>query len=229
MIEVIFRNNKFLVKGTYFLGIAGTYVNEDFGGNMLEVSNSLEEILNDLDDKEHFFFKPLIPFFPEGKRDGDSIAKGLETYYNLMENEIKKNIKQINDNILYNLFEDLESCRYPFWEIEEAVIPGTLEGYDMNNLLEQIYAGENTFKWVDDFYNTPNNGTVKKVDLEGKLRKKYPMFNFDGLYQSIKPEGISFDGRFMSFQFSDGWGGELLEAAYDELDENFASTDWHNH
>ena len=55
------------------------------------------------------------------------------------------------------------------------------------------------------------------------------MFNLDGFIKSLEPECLYFNGKFMSFQFSDGWGAQLACAAYDELDENFTFTDWHNH
>lgn len=50
-----------------------------------------------------------------------------------------------------------------------------------------------------------------------------------GLYENIEQEGMTLDGRFISFQFSDAWGAMLYECAYDRFDENFTSCDWHNH
>lgn len=55
------------------------------------------------------------------------------------------------------------------------------------------------------------------------------MFNLDGLIKAIIPEGIVFNGCFIDFQCTDGWDGAFLDEAYDSLDENFMSTDWHNH
>ena len=231
MIEVICKDGKFLAKGSFSLGLAGNFVNDDFDGEMIEIMGSLEEIEKELKNEKSWRYQPLFPYLLRSENiDGDSIAKGLAEYYNQKEVEAQQNIKQINDCFLCHLFVQLEDSGYPFWEIEEAILPGSLEGYDMDNLEEAIYSyDENVYEWDNDFYEKPNNGTISKTDVEGKLRKMFPMFNFDGLYQSIIPDGISFHGRFMEFQFSDGWGGNLFECAYDRFDENFTSCDWHNH
>ena len=79
------------------------------------------------------------------------------------------------------------------------------------------------------FDRQPNNGTIEKPDLEGRLREQYPMFHFDALYEAIEQDCLYLSGRFMRFQFSDCWGRKLLDAAYDKLDENLTPLDWHNH
>ena len=229
MIEVKYENGRFLVKGSYFLGLAGTYINEDFNENMLEIRDTYDYIIKELKNENSWDYQPLFSYLKPDMNE-DDIARGLAEYYNQKEIEIKENIKQINDCLLFHLFENLEACGYPFWEIEETILPGSLDDYNMNNLEDEIYdVEESAYQWSDEFWDKPNNGALKKTDVETKLRKNYPMFNFEGLYQSIIPEGMSFHGRFMEFQFSDGWGGELYECAYDRFDENFTSCDWHNH
>lgn len=226
MIEVICIDGKFLAKGTFSLGIAGVFENKEFsdGGNITIIS-TLSYILKELKKDEPFFYQPLIPYL-RGKEDGAAIAEGLANYYNQKEREAQKNIKQINDCILHHLFENLENCEYPFWKIEEAIIPGSLENVD----LDAIYDTEESVSdWWRDFYEKPNNGTMDKIDVEGKLKSMFPMFDFDGLYRSIIPQGMTLDGRFIEVQFSDGWGEELFCGAYDRFDENFTSCDWHNH
>lgn len=226
MIEVIYSDGKFFVKGTFSLGIAGVFENRDFSDSNIEIADTLEYILAELEKENSFSYQPLFPYLKEKDKNGEAVACGLADYYNQKEREAQKNIKQINDCILCNLFENLVGCEYPFWEIEQAVISGSLDGQDINSIYN---TDENVYEWANDFYRKPNNGTIPKTDVEGKLRKMFPMFNFDGLYQSIVPEGISFNGRFMEFQFSDSWGGDLFCSAYDRFDENFTSCDWHNH
>lgn len=225
MVEIICKDGKFLAKGTFTLGLAGTYINEDFDGEQIEIGYNLEEVLGELDKEDSFFFKPLFPYLKDKPRDGYSIAKGLAEYYNQKEKEAAEHVKEINDNLLFNLFDNLENCGYPFWEIKEAVAPG----YNPEELDGSVYDGGDVYKYSDEFDGRPNNGTREYLDFEAKLRKWYPMFNFDGLYQNIEPEGIALDGRYLKFQFSDKWGALLYECAYDEFDENFTSTDWHNH
>ena len=226
MIEIIFKEDRFLAKGTFSMGIAGVFENKDFGDGNIEIDAGLQEILKELQKEDSFRYQPLFPYLRGKGEDGEAIAGGLADYYNQKEREIKENVKQINDCILCYLFDNLEDCGYPFWEIEEAIVPGSLDRVDV----DAIYDNEEcAYEWADDFYRKPNNGTIEKTDVEGKLRNMYPMFNFDGLYQSIIPEGICFRGRFMEFQFSDGWGKDLFCSAYDRYDENLTSCDWHNH
>lgn len=222
MIEVICVDGVFKAKGSFSLGIAGTFVNEDFDGEAITFDEDmLDEILEG--DVE-----PLMPFIKSD--DPDEIAKGLAEYYNQKEHEAAENIKQINGCILYYIFENLEMCAYPFWEIEEAVLPEYLEKYGKDEYGSVVYCHTdgNISGLYEYFDRKPNNGTVEKPDVEALVRKLYPMFNLDGFIKSIKPEHLYFNGQFISFQFSDGWGARIACAAYDELDENFTSTDWHN-
>lgn len=225
MIEIICRDNRFLVKGTCSLGIAGVYENKDFGEGTIEIKDSLDHILKELEKENSLFYRPLFPYL-KGKTDGDAIAGGLADYYNQKEKEIRENRKQINDCILYHLFTNLEDCEYPFWEIEGAIIPGSLDGVDLDSIYD---TEEAVYKWWTDFDRKPNNGSMEKVDVEGKLRNMFPMFDFDGLYRSIKSESLVFDGRFLCFQFSDGWGEDLFCSASVELDENLVVCGWDNH
>lgn len=221
MVEMICKDDMFLVKGSFTMGLAGTYVNETFEDEIITVEPTLDDILEELDDED----SPLFPYLNDKPRDGDSIAKGLAEYYNQKEREAAEHVKEINDNLLFHLFEDLYGSGYPFWEIKEAVAVG----YDPGKLDNSVYSGGNVNEFYDYFDRRPNNGTVKRVDFEAKLREWYPMFNFDGLYENIKPERLTFDGGFLQFQFSDKWGARLYQGAYDEFDANFTSRDWHNH
>lgn len=226
MIEVIYSDGKLLAKGTFSLGIAGVFENKDFNDSIIEIDSTLNHILKELEKEDSFSYLPLFPYLKENGNTGEAIACGLADYYNQKEREAQENIKQINDCILCNLFEWLEDCEYPFWEIKQAIIPGSIDEQSIDSIYD---TQENIYEWADDFYEKPNNGTISKTDVEGKLRKMFPMFDFDALYQSIIPEGIVLKGRFIEFQFSDSWGKELFCSAYDRFDENFTSCDWHNH
>lgn len=226
MIEVIYSDGKFLAKGTFSLGIAGVFENKDFNDKNIEIQDTLQYILEELEKEDSFAYQPLFPYLKGLEKNGASIARGLADYYNQKEIEAQQNIKQINDCILCNLFEHLEDCEYPFWEIEQAIVPRSLNEQNIDSIYD---TEENVYEWADDFYRKPNNGTISKTDVEGKLREMFPMFNFDGLYQSIIPEVMVLNGRFIEFQFSDSWGGDLFCCASDCFDENFTSCDWHNH
>lgn len=127
MIEIIYRDKRFLVKGSFSIGIAGNYVNEDFGDENIMINDTLEEIMKELQDEDSFWYKPLFPYLKSETADSGGIARGLTAYYNQKEKEIRENEKQINDCILYRLFSDLTGSGYPFWEIEQAVIPGRMK------------------------------------------------------------------------------------------------------
>lgn len=232
MIQVKHKDGEFLVKGTYFLGIAGTYENKDFAGEQLFIDYTLEDIEEDLEQGRTRTLGPLYPILEQAPKDGEAVAKILETYYNEQEEKIKANIRQINSCLWIYLFENLLACGYPYWEIEEAVLPEMRAKYE-EDAMDALYGDEEICDTInrlfDEYYDSPNDGSIEKTEVEPKLRKLFPMFNFDGLVQSMEPEGVTFHGRYMSFQFSDGWGAQLYCAAYDEYDEHFTSKDWHNH
>ncbi len=226
MIEVICKEDTFFVRGTFSFGIMGTFTNEAFtdAGEII-IHDTLPDILEELENADAFYYQPLFPYL-QGKTDGADIAKGLEAYYNQKEKEAQQHSKQINDCVWFHLFEGLEGCAYPFWEIAQAVLPERLVGVD----LERIYQTEQGISdlW-EAFWEKPNDDTVEKPDVEGKLREMYPMFNFDGLYDAIVPQGMVLHGRFIEVQCSDSWGGDLFCGAYDRFDEHFTSCEWNNH
>lgn len=231
MIQVICRDGEFLVKGSIDFGIAGVHTNDTFEDEMISIMDcSYDDICEALEAGEDFFLDPLLPYFEKAEKSEEGFAKALETYYNQKIEELQKNIKEINDCIWIHLFENLLNCGYPFWEIEEAILPEYADSYD-EEAYEQVYenASARICEMSDAFEDQPNNGTVEKPDVEAELRQMFPMFNFDGLIATIQPEGIALKGKYISFQCSDDWGADLLCAAYDELDENFTFTDWHNH
>lgn len=225
MIEVAFEDEAFKAKGSFSLGIAWVFTNEDFGREMIMID---EDILDLLEERDEYFVGSLLPFIKSD--DPDEIAKALTEYYNQKEREIAANSKQINDSILHRLFWDIEGCSYPFREIPGAVSADFLEAHKGEDLAKIVYSGKKVAADYDDcFDDLPNNGSVDKPDIEAKIREVYPMFNLDDFIKSFKPESLFLNGNFISFRFSDGWGAELACGAYDELDENFAFTDWHNH
>ncbi len=126
---------------------------------------TLPELLEELEEEDSFFYQPLFPYL-RGKKDGAALAKGLADYYNEKEREAQEHRKQINDCILYHLFENLENCSYPFWEIEEAILPGSLEGVDLDaiydteesEIAETISAGDSRTSEI-----TPVKGEPRRV------------------------------------------------------------------
>lgn len=165
MIEVKYENGKFLAKGTFSVGIAGVFENKDFDEENITIGIELDELLADLRKEKPHLYEPLRPYLKDKGEDGAAIAKGLEDYYNHKEEEI-----------------------------EEAVVPGWFDDNDEDE--EEIYPSweEGIYYWGEAFRDQPNNGTVEKPDVEGRLRKQYPMFNFDALYESMMSGGIGLDG-----------------------------------
>lgn len=231
MLNIICKDGEFFAKGSIDLGITGIHTNDTFDDDMISIMYcSYDELCTALETGDDFFFEPILPYLQKAEKSEEGFAKALESYYNNKLEELQKNIKEINDCIWIHLFEDLVGCEYPFWEIEEAICPEYVDKYD-EAYYSELYGkhSQRIYEMYDAFYDLPNNGTMAKPDVEAELREMFPMFNFDGLIETIIPEGISLNGKYMSFQCSDNWGAELLCSAYDELDEDFKFTDWHNH
>jgi len=231
MLSIICKDGKFFAKGSIDLGLAGLYTSDTFEDNKITIMySSYDELCQALEEGDIFLFEPILPYLYKVEKSETGFAKALEIYYNEKLEELGKHIKEVDNCLWINLFENLLDCSYPFWEIKEAILPEYKDRYD-EEYYEDLYGknSERIYEMFEAFVDQPNNGTVEKPDVEAELRKMFPMFNFDGLRETIKPENIAFSGKYMSFQCSDAWGKELLCGAYDELDEEFTFTDWHNH
>ncbi len=229
MIEVKVVDGKFLIKGSFNLGIAGTYVNDDFDGDKLCILDSFEEVVDDYTD-DKYSWGVLEPYLKDKELTEENVAKAIADYYNALEQKVAQCIMQINSNLLVNVFQHMEDCGFEFWEIEGAYIEEKMPDCSEDEIDEIIYQAnwDAMSKLNAEYYETPNDNSLEKTDAEKKLREMYPMFNMDGLIEGIVPEVMSFNGKYFSFQCSDSWGEQIMCSAYDELDEQFRFTDWHN-
>ena len=98
MIEVIYRDDKFLAKGSFALGLAGTFTNNTFDDTMIQFSNDYDYICQELTKPDSWAYKPLFPYLQTvAKPTEQQIAAGLAAYYNQKEQEAQQHIKEIND------------------------------------------------------------------------------------------------------------------------------------
>lgn len=81
----------------------------------------------------------------------------------------------------------------------------------------------------NEFNEKPNDGSVKKTDVEKLARKCFPMFDLDNLIQSLVPNVIVFFGSYIEMEFHDSLGEELFCGACETFDEDLAPREWHNH
>lgn len=156
-----------------------------------------------------------------------ALAACLTEYFNAFEQTLQKNRKQVNDNFLIRMFEDMESCGSPFWEnkgltLQEFLPPDLGEKTIYGPHWEEMRTAETAFR------DTPNDGSLEKPDVEALLRKNFPALNLDALLGSIQTEYLSLEDGAVAFQCSDGFGCTLLCGAYDRLDEGLVFRDWHN-
>lgn len=210
MVKVYADNGKFRVEGTFDFGYMGLYKDEK-----INLRDGFEDV------KEwDCLDKPL---------ETENDAAAFLTYYiNVLEKKIQANIKLINDEFLYYVFDDMAQPCIEFWEHKKLTVPEFMpdepgyELYDEPNkamieFSKNYPAGE------------PNDGSIQKPDVEAFLRKIMPMFNWDELIRGIVPEYLSIKENRVAFQCSDSCDGTILCAAYDQLDEELCFTDWHNH
>lgn len=230
MVNVTYRDEKFLIKGSIFIGMAGTFENKDYGVGNIFVESGLEDIIMDL-EKDYYWMKPLKALLKNLPQDGQSIAKMYEDYLNGMEEKIKKNVKQLNNYFLYQLISNLYNCEYPFWEVEEAIRPQyrgvctteeclkTYSNEALTNALPTLY---------EEYDNVPLEGGTEKTDVEALIKQALPMFDLDALTASIKPDCLCVEGGILHVQFSDCWNSSFFCSAYVELDDTLTASGWDN-
>lgn len=235
MVSVKCENGEFLVKGTFDIGIAGVFENNEYGEDKIGFSSFMGDIDKFvkyiLDGSEQRYRRDIKQAFANVKRDADSLAKAMEEYLNKKEEKVQKNIKQVNDYFLYRVIEDWVDCETPFWECKEAILPEYADKYEEADY-KQLYQNEELSAAVDALYNeyneAPNDGSMVKTDVEALAKKLFPMFDFDGLMKSIHPDCLVFCEDGMSVQFSDGWGDYFYCSACEKFDENLAPGAWAN-
>lgn len=229
MIEVKVIDNEFVIKGSFSLGIAGTYVNEEFGSEKIQILDDYEEVIEDYTEG-HYAWYVLEPFLSGKELNEATVSQAIGEYYNAVEKKVQECIQQINSNFLVNVFSNMVDCGNAFWEIEGAYIEEKMPKCQEEAYSEVIY--EPHWKEMgalyDEYDGTPNNNTLEKSDVEARLREMFPMFNMDALIQGVSPEHLTLDGKMFSFQCSDSWDSQIMCGAYDKLDEDFTFTDWHN-
>lgn len=229
MIEVKVVGDEFVIKGSFALGIAGTYVNEEFGREKIQILDTYEEVVEEY-TKGHYFWNVLKPYLEGKDLNRETVSKAISDYYHTVEKKVQDCIQQINSNFLINVFSDMVDCGNQFWEIEGTYLKEKMPNCQEEAYLEVIY--EPYWKEIralyDEYNGTPNDNRLQKTDVEARLRKIFPMFDMDALIQGVRPEILTLKGKWFSFQCSDSWEGQIMCSAYDRLDDYFTFTDWHN-
>ena len=219
MVKVTAENGGFKVEGTFDFGYIGLYRDDQ-----IEISDSAEEIREE--------WECVSEALDTENCTDDDIAAFLTDRLNGIEERIQKNIIQINNEFLYNVFDDMEACGREFWEVPELTVPEFMPE-DLNDPDYNFYDYPEKLKrpvYKGFISGLPNDGSVKKGDFEWYLRKFKPMFNLDNFIAAIKPEHVHLSSRHISFQCSDKYNFALICAAYDQLDlKDLCFTDWHNY
>ena len=216
MVKVYVEDGVFKVKGTFDLGYIGLYKDD-----MISVDSDCENIRDEWDS--------IYEMSQNGECTDEDIAAELTKRFNEAEAKIQKNIRMINNEFLYRIYDDMDGCGREFWEREELTVPG----FDYEDPDFDFY--ETPQQAVDDDFvhfgrGKPNNGTVKKDSFEQYLRKYKTMFNLDNFINGIIPEHVCLHQNYITFQCSDKFNFALICGAYDEIDLNDLSfTDWHNY
>lgn len=212
MISIKVEGDSVVITGSFNMGYMGVYSNDK-----ISIYDSVEE-LRDWD----------IVTERVGTKDisDEQLSEILTNYFNDFERRIQNNIKSVNDNFLLNVFSFMEDCGYPFWEIDEITVKGKLPEDPDTNVYQPNW--KKMSELTNIYYDTPNDGSVDKPDVEAYLRTAYPMFDMDKFIDSIVPEVIGLTEGYVSFQCSDNFGKKILCCAYDDLNENLTFTDWHN-
>ncbi len=213
-INITLNNKEFVVTGTVNMGYMGTYTDKN-----IDLIENIEKVRSWNIVKENL---------ADDCSDND-IVEYLNTYFNEYIEKIDKNIKLINDTFLLRIFLEMSSSWAMFWDVNELVIEEYMPDMDDDDALENIYSqDEELDRLKQQCLETPNDGSVRKDDVEAILRKGFPMFNFDVFLHNINPEYLNLNDGGISFQCSDKFGKNILCGAYDALDDKLCFTDWHN-
>ncbi len=213
MIKIKFVDGYAVVSGEFDFGYMGIYKDEQ-----IEIYGDIDEIRYWDIVEEHF----------DGDFTDEQLADFLTEYFNNFEAKIQANIKQVNDNFLIDAYEWAEGTSCEFWKVPEITnqeyLPEDTDDFDPYTFFEE------TWKVMEEYEDTPNDGSLQKTDVEKFIRENLPLFNLDAFLAGIVPECMAFSDGRVSFQCSDSieFEHKILCSAYNELDENLTFCDWHN-
>ena len=212
MIDIKINDGKFNISGTFDFGYMGLYKDEQIN------------FYTEVEDAKKWDIVGSRKF-----ENDNEFAAFLTEYYNNFEKKIQENIKQVNDNFLQRIICEFNAVGAFFWEIDEIAIKENIpeEAEEDYSVIYEPY-DEQLTKIEDEFYETPNDGSIEKTDVEAFIRESFPMLDLGRLIKGVVPEYLGFYDGYVSFQCSDDFGAQVLCGAYDEVDENLTFTDWHN-
>lgn len=234
MIDIIFKEGKYVAKGTFDMGILGKFENRAYDDTEILINfdvHTQEMIVNG--ERSNYWGSAMNEFLALPK-DSDAIAVFMTTYYNKREKQLC--IKHFNDLIWYEVFDQLVDTDYPIYEIEEAIrkeYQGKINKEVLRQFYNELYEAfceKQIYRRSDNMFyeQMPNDGSVEKPDVEGCARRVLKFFNFEGFATSIKRQGLYLSGQDISFQVEDGWGANIFCAAYCRMDEHFVLQEWAN-
>lgn len=214
MVTVYVEDGQFKVKGTFDFGYIGLYKDDQI---------SIDADCSDIRDE----WDSVYEMTEKGDVTDEEIAAFLTDKLNMAEDKIQTNIRMINNEFLYRIYDDMDGCGREFWEREELRVPGfDYDDPDFN--FYGICFSSNGYTGYG--IGEPNDGSVQKDDFEASLREYGYMFNLDNFIKGIEPEGICLHEDCISFQCSDIYDNALICAAYDRIQlDDLSFTDWHNY
>ena len=212
MIRISIKNNMFQIIGAFDFGYIGLYQDD-----MIQIVDEPDEVRE---------WDIVTQALDSENCTDDELAAFIENYINELQDNIKKNIKQVNDNFLLRVFSAMEAVGNEFWKFKDLTISELLP----ENPENEVYQPNNkTMTELQNEYNdSPNDGSIQKTDVEALFVKLFQMFDLRKFIQGIEPECICLTDGYLSFQCSDKFKKSVLCSAYDNLDKNLRFTDWHN-
>ena len=214
MVTVYVEDGKFKVKGTFDMGYIGLYKDDQI---------SIDADCSDIRDE----WDSVYEMTEKGDVTDEEIAAFLTDKLNMAEDKIQTNIRMINNEFLYRIYDDMDGCGREFWEREELRIPDFDYDDPDFNFYSLSFDGDG---YTGYGQGEPNDGSVPKGDFEESLRRVGYMFNLDNFIKGIEPEHICLHEDEISFQCSDIYDNALICAAYDRIQlDDLSFTDWHNY
>ncbi len=240
LIQIKYEDDKLYIKGIMDFGRLGTFENSTFLSHDDDASIFLYmgfSTFQEYQESDNVELVKIITDYMQGKDETEeNLCNAFAEYYTHFNKKIQENQKFFLDTLLSYVFVELYAIAYPFWERNpELVIQEKMPKVDEleeNECFEDLIYNEAT-KVLEDlhdefFDNIPNDGSIKKPDMEKEIAKLFPMFDLEKFIKSIKAEFLSLKENSFSIQFSDNLENSILVGAYMNFDTEFSVNEWDN-
>lgn len=211
MVNIIAKDGKLKVEGTFSFGDMGTYIDKQIG-----IDASIREIKKN--------WEPVIKAKKHKRCTDDDVAAFLTWFINGIEKNINNDIESTNNWFHMCTYLNMKEKHTEFWKYDKLTVREALP-VDKEAIYE---LNHEAIMHCDKEYTAHPDGTTEAPKVF--LRRLFPAFNWDNYIKSIVPGYILFNYGRLGFSIEimcyDRYRCHTLYGICTDLDKELDIQEW---